>query len=1069
LQNNIIINNHASNTGSSAIGLIPTTSVLTSDNNVLKSNQNFVNYMGTSYADLATWQATGQDANSVSKDVTFTSASDLHLAVPSDTDLDIIMPKIGTVMTDIDGDPRNNLAWAYAGADEGTAYPVSNDLNLTFDTNADVTNWSHYDETNVYTVEAWSADSTLRLSDAGYDFIAKRPVVATPGWLYKLSIDIKTNLWTGANNVLELSVQGLGNDDVKYSCISDSVWTTYTFIGIAGSDSGYIRIGGSKSGTVDTVWVDNVVWNDMYLNIIPSANIADARGGAIGDTVATVGVATTTKNFGSAGPVYIQDGTAGLAVYNYAAAQNVELGDEIMAIGKLKNYNGLLELDPVIDYMVLSKENEVLPVEITAADMDGEAYEGMLVALTGCDSTEAGVVWPASGSNKGFNLKDKNDSTFYCYIDKDTDIDGSPKPDIWPLDITGIVGDYNGAQILPRSLADIVTSDIAPGAFTILNPADETVVTSLDDPNIVKALVGTDSVLTLFVKWSKALDPDEGDVVTYELFITPDGPDEALITQDTVLYIPINVDRPWDMNGVYEAYVTATDLAGATTISDTITMTFDFPAPPEVTHSDIVLVDGTPKYYAEFNMPIAPEVANFKFIDYSNGGSVSEATAIEYNGAQDILISGDIAEDHWVALAYSDVESLADSLSADPLTIADTTEAAEALIPFSANHPEDEAKPIETFESNTGTFWAPTGSGSTWGVLTTSTFAVSDEAAYHGTKSAKLTLLDDPTKAGGYVRLYHQLKKSIKTTSKVMFLVKGTNADVEMRISVKDTGYEQGPWTKVSIKEDDWQVVSFDLQNDSAQGWVNGNSIVDGASVLFEAIHMRWSGDADMVFYIDDIIERPNSNLAPSPFTMVKPTEGYEITNNDLVQDTLIEVAWTKAVDPEGDVVKYQLFVVDAAVDTVEFTVDLPDTANLLEAPSYEDNGSYKMYVLAFDSWGAFSSSDTISFTINMPLVGIESEALPKVFALHQNYPNPFNPTTMIKYDLPKESNVKLVIYDLMGREVRTLVSAKQSAGYKAIQWDSKNNAGRFVSSGYYICVMNAGEFHKNIKMILMK
>jgi len=100
---------------------------------------------------------------------------------------------------------------------------------------------------------------------------------------------------------------------------------------------------------------------------------------------------------------------------------------------------------------------------------------------------------------------------------------------------------------------------------------------------------------------------------------------------------------------------------------------------------------------------------------------------------------------------------------------------------------------------------------------------------------------------------------------------------------------------------------------------------------------------------------------------------------------------------------------------------------------------------------------------------GIANEALPMVFALHQNYPNPFNPTTMIKYDLPKESNVKLVIYDLMGREVRTLVSAKQSAGYKAIQWDSKNNAGRFVSSGYYICVMNAGEFHKNIKMILIK
>jgi hypothetical protein len=101
--------------------------------------------------------------------------------------------------------------------------------------------------------------------------------------------------------------------------------------------------------------------------------------------------------------------------------------------------------------------------------------------------------------------------------------------------------------------------------------------------------------------------------------------------------------------------------------------------------------------------------------------------------------------------------------------------------------------------------------------------------------------------------------------------------------------------------------------------------------------------------------------------------------------------------------------------------------------------------------------------------VGIKDEALPTVFALHQNYPNPFNPTTMIKYELPKDSQVKLVIYDLMGREVRTLVNAKQSAGYKAIQWDSKNNSGRLVSSGYYICVMNAGDFHKNIKMVLIK
>jgi len=147
------------------------------------------------------------------------------------------------------------------------------------------------------------------------------------------------------------------------------------------------------------------------------------------------------------------------------------------------------------------------------------------------------------------------------------------------------------------------------------------------------------------------------------------------------------------------------------------------------------------------------------------------------------------------------------------------------------------------------------------------------------------------------------------------------------------------------------------------------------------------------------------------------------------------------------------------------WTIDLPelsDTNYVYIAFMVHNFGDPANPNVGGDNW----IIDDVRMTVKE---GIRDEALPMVFALHQNYPNPFNPTTMIKYDLPKESNVKLVIYDLMGREVRTLVSAKQAAGYKAIQWDSKNNSGRLVSSGYYICVMNAGDFHKNIKMVLIK
>jgi len=209
-------------------------------------------------------------------------------------------------------------------------------------------------------------------------------------------------------------------------------------------------------------------------------------------------------------------------------------------------------------------------------------------------------------------------------------------------------------------------------------------------------------------------------------------------------------------------------------------------------------------------------------------------------------------------------------------------------------------------------------------------------------------------------------------------------------------------------------------------------------------------------------------NTPPSPFTVLKPTEGYIVTNSDIVRDSL-EVKWSKAVDPDGEALTYNLFILKADIDSVVISIETPDTSILIEAPSYKDNGNYKVYVLAYDLWEAFSSSDTVNFTINLTQEGIKGDLIPKVFALHQNYPNPFNPITTIKYDLPEEVHVKLVIYDIMGREIRTLVNERQQAGYKSVIWDARNNHGMQVSSGYYICVMQAGEFRKNHKMVLMK
>ncbi|NOZ74025.1 MAG: T9SS type A sorting domain-containing protein [FCB group bacterium] len=94
---------------------------------------------------------------------------------------------------------------------------------------------------------------------------------------------------------------------------------------------------------------------------------------------------------------------------------------------------------------------------------------------------------------------------------------------------------------------------------------------------------------------------------------------------------------------------------------------------------------------------------------------------------------------------------------------------------------------------------------------------------------------------------------------------------------------------------------------------------------------------------------------------------------------------------------------------------------------------------------------------------------LPDKFALKQNYPNPFNPATTIQYDLPITSNVRLIIYDILGREVIRLIDNEVGAGFHAIRWNGRDKYGKNVSSGVYIYLLNAGDFVQTKKLMLLK
>jgi|GEM_PF-1599676 len=117
-----------------------------------------------------------------------------------------------------------------------------------------------------------------------------------------------------------------------------------------------------------------------------------------------------------------------------------------------------------------------------------------------------------------------------------------------------------------------------------------------------------------------------------------------------------------------------------------------------------------------------------------------------------------------------------------------------------------------------------------------------------------------------------------------------------------------------------------------------------------------------------------------------------------------------------------------------------------------------------------FSISEKI-----IPLTGIEDELVensssPERFRLLQNYPNPFNPETVIEYVLPHgPGKVRLVIYNLLGQEVRTLVDEDKLAGTHRIHWDGTDDKGKRVASGIYFSRVKIGDFSEAKKMVLLK
>jgi len=183
----------------------------------------------------------------------------------------------------------------------------------------------------------------------------------------------------------------------------------------------------------------------------------------------------------------------------------------------------------------------------------------------------------------------------------------------------------------------------------------------------------------------------------------------------------------------------------------------------------------------------------------------------------------------------------------------------------------------------------------------------------------------------------------------------------------------------------------------------------------------------------------------------------WQFVNHDTAGSYLISFGYNLHYDTP----KWQyIYVNGTPVDTLDFDGATNSWQEKTIAVNLvQDTNSVQMQL----SWG-WMYLDYLGVPTDVVTAIAANNEIPDVYSLSQNYPNPFNPTTILSYQLPKSSLVTLKIYDVLGREVETLVNTRESAGKYSVTFD----ASRFAS-GVYFYNLRAGSFVKTGKMLLLK
>jgi hypothetical protein len=221
------------------------------------------------------------------------------------------------------------------------------------------------------------------------------------------------------------------------------------------------------------------------------------------------------------------------------------------------------------------------------------------------------------------------------------------------------------------------------------------------------------------------------------------------------------------------------------------------------------------------------------------------------------------------------------------------------------------------------------------------------------------------------------------------------------------------------------------------------------------------------------------TNNEPSKPRLLSPANNQVIQLARIPQP--VKFIWSQSFDNDReDTVKYALHLKGPGLDTT-FAAVTDTSVSLNIMPRLKVNSEYAWDLKISDGVVTVTWPDRATFRTSSVITSVQEggNLIPSEYRLEQNYPNPLRASafqsaakyaeTTINYQLPKETLVTLQIFDVLGREMITLVNAPQPPGYYNVTWNGKNSAGKLVPGGVYLYRLQAGEYGRVMKMMVVR